>query len=146
MDPMTLNSTTFFVIYSLETTKVTGVYSSTSPEFLDLVISSNAWRGTAYGEQYMTATTPSNNIYARETMDQLHRTILKARNGGEHQAIKRLVNALPLNAPPFITSPYFNHNVYSWGDEKIFNSFDRWVLCLGGVVNTIASNHVLSSQ
>ena len=38
--------------------------------------------------------------------------------------MKRLVSGVPHNPQSFYTTPYFDHNLFSW-DDKLINAYDR---------------------
>ncbi|KAJ3397366.1 phosphatidylinositol-4- kinase [Lobulomyces angularis] len=120
--------TVFFVIYSLISTRVIGVYESSSLEFLKIYEKSDCFRGLAHDEDAFLNTTFSNNKYARDIVYQHMYTVKKARNGGAVQAVKRVLATLPLNPQSFFDGPYFDHNIYHF-DDKVINSIDRSRIC-----------------
>jgi len=126
-EPIT-NQIVFFVVYSLQSTQVTGVYESSSPELFTLYNNSDNFRGNAFNENEFLPTTVSNNKYARDITEQHMYTVKKARNGGAIQAMKRVLATLPMNPQSFTPSPYFDHNIFHY-DEKVITSLDRSRSC-----------------
>ncbi|KAL2914408.1 acid phosphatase det1 [Polyrhizophydium stewartii] len=116
--------TSFFAIYSLDTTQVLGVFENNSQELFEMFEKWDCFRGTAYNNPIQLATRPSNNEYARELVRRHMYTVRKARNGGFSQAIKRVLSSLPINAQSFSDSAYFDNSLFSY-DDKALNSCDR---------------------
>ncbi|KAJ3282010.1 acid phosphatase det1 [Borealophlyctis nickersoniae] len=114
----------FFVIYSLETTAVLGVYENCSETLLKMFQQWDCFRGLPYDDPVQFVTSPSNNQYAREAVAKHMHAVKKAKNGGAAQAIRRVLSALPINPQSFVDSPYFDHSLFSY-DEKTINSCDR---------------------
>eukprot|EP00842_Homolaphlyctis_polyrhiza_P001977 jgi/Hompol1/2780/HPOL_000792-RA len=123
MEPST-GHTSFFVIYSLETSKVIGVFEGNSQELFDMFDTCDEIRGASYDEPLMMNTRPSNNEHARELVRKHMYAVRKARNGGVAQAIKRILSLLPINAQSFSDSPYFDHSLFLY-DDKTLNNCDR---------------------
>lgn len=65
--------------------------------------------------------------YSKQQMEKTLRAIKKARNGGLHQAIKRVLNGVPICGQLVSESPYFDLNLYSF-DEKVVGGVPRYYL------------------
>lgn len=112
----TSNFTSFFVIYSLATTQVIGVYENGSQEMLQYFMAWDALRG-----QHISSTLSnpvshvSNSKYAHDALSKTMFAIRKARNGGYTQSIRRVLSNLPFNPQSFSESPYFDLDLFSFG-------------------------------
>ncbi|KAJ3311437.1 acid phosphatase det1 [Boothiomyces sp. JEL0838] len=116
--------TAFFVFYCLESKQVVGVYENSSPELLKMFESNPCFTASSFPDDENLTTTVCNNKYARELIKKHIYAVLKAKNGGKSQSIKRILSALPINPQSFSESPYFNLDLFSF-DEKVINSCDR---------------------
>ncbi|KAJ3325347.1 acid phosphatase det1 [Boothiomyces sp. JEL0866] len=116
--------TAFFVFYCLESKEVVGVYENSSPELLRMFETNPCFTVPSFPDEQNNITTVSNNKYARELIKKHMYAVLKAKNGGKSQSIKRILSALPINPQSFSESPYFNLDLFSF-DEKVINSCDR---------------------
>ncbi|TPX72402.1 hypothetical protein SpCBS45565_g00512 [Spizellomyces sp. 'palustris'] len=124
IDSATSSHTSFFVIYSLATTKVLGVYENTSEELLKLYEDWQVCSGTPYNQSGFSISNPTNSLFAREEHSRRIRAVQKARNGGPVQAVKRVLSGLPFNDQQFVDSPYLDHELFSY-DDKAINNVDR---------------------
>ncbi|KAJ3268835.1 acid phosphatase det1 [Terramyces sp. JEL0728] len=120
--------TAFFVFYCLDTKQVQGVYENSSPELLHLFETNPCFTSSSFPDDQTTITTVCNNKYAKELIKKHMYAVLKAKNGGKSQSIKRILSALPINPQSFSESPYFNLDFFSF-DEKVINSCDRLRNC-----------------
>ncbi|TPX44184.1 hypothetical protein SeLEV6574_g04662 [Synchytrium endobioticum] len=123
VEPTTTTSS-FFVIYSLVTTQVIGIFDNASGSLLNALESWDSLRGVPYSDPIQFVSSIANNDYARETVWKHMYAVKKARNGGAAQAIKRILSQLPMNPQSFVETPYFDQGLFSY-DEKLINSSDR---------------------
>ncbi|KAI9204104.1 De-etiolated protein 1 Det1-domain-containing protein [Polychytrium aggregatum] len=119
--------TSFFAIYSLETTHIIGVYESNSEELLSMYEKWNCLQSSSSALPLRTTphsfiTNPSNNEYARDALRKQIHSIRKARNGGMIQANRRVLQALPVTAQCTTPSPYFDHSIFSYDEKAITNT------------------------
>lgn len=114
------NYTAFFVVYSLRSTQVLGVYENSSTEFLQLYLK--------FDFRTSGLNSPSRNKYSRLLIDQTLYSVSKARNGGYSHAVKRVLSSLPANHQSMTTSHLVDQNIFSY-DEKYINMLDRLKVC-----------------
>ena len=76
------SSPIFFVIYSLITTQVLGVYEQSSEELFNILFSSDGFMGSADGGPVQRISCPANDPHARETVLRQMLAVKKAKNGG----------------------------------------------------------------
>ncbi|GAM21243.1 hypothetical protein SAMD00019534_044180 [Acytostelium subglobosum LB1] len=120
------NQISYFVVYNLHTTEVIGVYENSNKEF--------AKTFEQFCEHFRACSCPSglikfrstcsNNIYVREHLLKQKMAVINARYGGETQAVKRILSALPFSPQSWNESPYFDKYLFSY-DEKIISSTER---------------------
>jgi hypothetical protein len=126
-----LNSqTSFFVVYNMYSTEVIGVYENTNKEF--------AQTFEQFCEHFRACSRPtglikyrstcSNNSFVREHLMKQKVAVMNARNGGETQAVKRILSALPFSPQSWSESPYFDKSLYNY-DEKVISSTERPKQC-----------------
>lgn len=124
------NQTSFFVVYNMYSTEVIGVYENTNKEF--------AQTFEQFCEHFRACSRPtglikyrstcSNNSFVREHLMKQKVAVMNARNGGETQAVKRILSALPFSPQSWSESPYFDKSLYNY-DEKVISSTERPKQC-----------------
>lgn len=119
-----MTHTSFFVMYNYKTTEIDEVFDNTSLELLDIYKRSSMLVGNISDDSSQYLSSPGNNIYAHDLMEQLMLAVRKARNGGSELAVKRVVSGLPHNSQSFFETPLFDHSLFLW-DDKIVSSYDR---------------------
>eukprot|EP01133_Synstelium_polycarpum_P017954 gene17954-21420_t len=120
------NQICFFVVYNMHTTEVIGMYENSNKEF--------AKTFEQFCEHFRACSCPSglikfrstcsNNIFVREHLMKQKLAVVNARYGGETQAVKRILSALPFSPQSWNESPYFDKYLFSY-DEKIISSTER---------------------
>jgi len=120
------NQTAFFVVYNMYTTEVVGVYENSSKEF--------AQTFEQFCEHFRACSCPSglikyrstcsNNGFVRDHLLKQKMAVMNAKNGGETQAVKRILSALPFSPQSWSESPYFDKSLYNY-DEKLISSTER---------------------
>ncbi|EFA85055.1 hypothetical protein PPL_02051 [Heterostelium album PN500] len=120
------NQISFFVVYNMHTTEVIGVYENSNKEF--------AKTFEQFCEHFRACSCPSglikfrstcsNNIFVREHLMKQKLAVVNARYGGETQAVKRILSALPFSPQSWNESPYFDKYLFSY-DEKMISSTER---------------------
>lgn len=124
------NQTSFFVVYNMYSTEIIGVYENTNKEF--------AQTFEQFCEHFRACSRPtglikyrstcSNNSFVREHLMKQKVAVMNARNGGETQAVKRILSALPFSPQSWSESPYFDKSLYNY-DEKVISSTERPKQC-----------------
>lgn len=124
------NQTSFFVVYNMYSTEVIGVYENTNKEF--------AQTFEQFCEHFRACSRPtglikyrstcSNNSFVRENLMKQKVAVMNSRNGGETQAVKRILSALPFSPQSWSESPYFDKSLYNY-DEKVISSTERPKQC-----------------
>lgn len=124
------NQTSFFVVYNMYSTEVIGVYENTNKDF--------AQTFEQFCEHFRACSRPtglikyrstcSNNSFVREHLMKQKVAVMNARNGGETQAVKRILSALPFSPQSWSESPYFDKSLYNY-DEKVISSTERPKQC-----------------
>jgi de-etiolated-1 len=100
--------TAFFVVYGILTTEVLAIYENSSPELLQYYLNYDDLLGVSdHSDQISLAHGPSNCQFEREYIQKQMYAVIKAKNGGEAQAIRRILSALPSNAQSVSSSPYY---------------------------------------
>ena len=118
--------TCFYVLYSLSSTEVVGVFENGSTDMLALWESYDCLRGVSFPlDPFHSISTVSNNKYARSNMWKGINGIRKAKNGGHAQSIKRVLTFLPQNPQSYSESPYFDLDLFSY-DEKVVSPMERF--------------------
>ncbi|KYR01750.1 hypothetical protein DLAC_11493 [Tieghemostelium lacteum] len=120
------NQICFFVVYNIETSEIIGVYENSNKEFANTF--------EQFCEHFRACSCPSglikfrstcsNNSYVREHLVKQKLAVVNARYGGETQAVKRILSALPFSPQSWNESPYFDKYLFSY-DEKIISSTER---------------------
>eukprot|EP01132_Coremiostelium_polycephalum_P007974 gene7974-9808_t len=120
------NQICFFVVYNMYTTEIIGVYENSNKEF--------AKTFEQFCEHFRACSCPtglikfrstcSNNSFVREHLIKQKLAVVNARYGGETQAVKRILSALPFSPQSWNESPYFDKYLFSY-DEKIISSTER---------------------
>ncbi len=67
-------------------------------------------------------TLPSNNIHARQILQRQIKNLSKLNNNTD--LTKCILSELPLNSQSYTSSPYLDHNLFSY-DMKLISNFDR---------------------
>jgi de-etiolated-1 len=116
----------FFVVYNMYSTEVLGVYENSSREFAQTFEQfCEHFRACSYSEGLIKyRTTCSNNGFVREHLLKQKMAVTNARNGGEMQAVKRILSALPFSPQSCSESPYFDKSLFNY-DEKLISSTER---------------------
>jgi len=127
----TTNHTAFFVVYNIHTTEIVGVYDNTNKEF--------AQTFEQFCEHFRACSCPnglikyrstcSNNDFVREHLMKQKLAVASGKNGGETQAVKRILSALPFSPQCWNESPYFDKSLFSY-DDKIISSTERPKPCV----------------
>jgi de-etiolated-1 len=120
------NQTAFFVVYNLQSTEIVGIYENYSKEF--------AQTFEQFCEHFRACSCPnglikyrstcSNNSFVREQLLKQKMAVMCAKNGGEAQATKRILSALPFSPQSWSESPYFDKSLFNY-DEKVISSTER---------------------
>ncbi|KAI9105750.1 De-etiolated protein 1 Det1-domain-containing protein [Phlyctochytrium arcticum] len=111
-----------FVIYSLLTTSVIGIFDTGSEEFLEYHEKFQVGMGTLYNLHGRAYPNVSNSIFARCAFRRSMCSVAKAKNGGRLQAVSRILAALPRNEQTVIDSPYLNCDLYKFNDKYLSDS------------------------
>lgn len=136
--PVILNESAvpfFFVLYDTKTGTVLNILKNTSSEMLKIYenlqdyfslstldgFSTNNEQ-EAYGSTFNFHTLPSNNLYANQLLARHIKMILKTNTTNE--MIKSLLSQLPISSQSFTTTPYLDHNLFSY-DEKLISNLER---------------------
>jgi len=116
----------FFVVYNMYSTEVLGVYENSSREFAQTFEQfCEHFRACSYSEGLIKyRSTCSNNVFVREHLLKQKMAVANARNGGEIQAVKRILSALPFSPQSWSESPYFDKSLFNY-DEKLISSTER---------------------
>lgn len=119
--------TAFYVFFSLETTDILAIYESNSQQLLEVYLHLDIFRAESFGDKQIPIfySAPSNCEFARESVQKLMLTVLKAKNGGHAQSIRRILSNIPLNPQCFSSSPYYDTKLYAF-DDKIVNSWEKF--------------------
>lgn len=123
------NTPSLFVVYNMDTTEITGVYEHTSPQLLEIMENfhdhfRNSWRHL----QPQFPSSPSSSIYARRIQQMFKTTLIVAKNGGQREAISRMLTQLPISAQSYSCSPYLDHALFSY-DDKWISQLERPKTC-----------------
>ncbi|KAI1301659.1 DET1 -like protein [Halotydeus destructor] len=109
-----------FMVYNFETTQVIETFQNTSTQLLDLVEKfCDYFRNPSVINESSIISSPQNNIYARQIHVRYKQTIISARNGGQGEAVKRILAILPISAQSFTSSPYLDWSLFSYDDKWI---------------------------
>lgn len=116
----------FFVVYNIYSTEVLGVYENSSREFAQTFEQfCEHFRACSYsGSNIKYRSTCSNNVFVREHLLKQKQAVANARNGGEVQAVKRILSALPFSPQSWSESPYFDKSLFNY-DEKLISATER---------------------
>ena len=112
-----------YVIYSIISTEILGVYNNGSEELLEFFLAWPQISPLIHGS-VPTVTCPQNSEFARLAFLKSMENIINARNGGGNNAIKRGVGSLAYNAQSFLITPYLDHSLFGY-DDKLINIIDR---------------------
>lgn len=120
------SQTAFFVVYNMYTTEVVGVYENTNKEFAETFeqFCEHFRASSCPAGSIKYRTTCSNNSFVREHLMKQKMAVMTAKNGGETQAVKRILSALPFSPQSWSESPYFDKSLYNY-DEKVISSTER---------------------
>ncbi|XP_054160783.1 DET1 homolog [Oppia nitens] len=109
-----------FVVYNINTSCVISVFENTSEELLQLFESfCDLFRNCSLQSSQQLICSPSNNIHSRLLQQRFKQTIVNARNGGQTEAVRRLLAQLPISAQSFTCSPYLDLSLFSYDDKWI---------------------------
>jgi hypothetical protein len=116
----------FFVVYNMYSTEILGVYENSSREFAQTFEQfCEHFRACSYsGSNIKYRSTCSNNVFVREHLLKQKMAVANARNGGEMQAVKRVLSALPFSPQSWSESPYFDKSLFNY-DEKLISATER---------------------
>lgn len=116
----------FFVVYNMYSTEILGVYENSSREFAQTFEQfCEHFRACSYsGSNIKYRSTCSNNVFVREHLLKQKMAVANARNGGEMQAVKRILSALPFSPQSWSESPYFDKSLFNY-DEKLVSATER---------------------
>lgn len=114
------NMPSLFVVYNMNTTEILGVYAHTSPELLQLMENfHDHFRNSWLHLQPQFPSSPSSSIHARQIQQMFKWTLIVAKNGGQREAISRMLTQLPISAQSYTPSPYLDHALYSYDDKWV---------------------------
>lgn len=109
-----------FMVYNFTSTKVVAIFENTSPELLDLLEKfCDLFRNGSLPCEAALTCSPSNNVHARLIQQRYKQTIVNARNGGQVEAVKRLLAQLPISAQSYTSSPYLDLSLFSYDDKWV---------------------------
>jgi hypothetical protein len=116
----------FFVVYNMYSTEILGVYENSSREFAQTFEQfCEHFRACSYsGSNMKYRSTCSNNVFVREHLLKQKLAVTNSRNGGELQAVKRILSALPFSPQAWSESPYFDKSLFNY-DEKLISATER---------------------
>ena len=110
----------FFAVYNMITTEIKGVYENSSEELLQYFEDYNDHFRNALPHQVAQFTcSTSSNIYSRYNQCRFKSTIINAKNGGQKEAVKRLLAQLPISSQSFSSSPYLDLSLFSYDDKWV---------------------------
>lgn len=109
-----------FMVYNFVSTKVVATFDNTSQELLQLLENfCDYFRNGSLPCIAALTCSPSNNTHARLTQQRYKQTIINARNGGQTEAVKRLLSQLPISAQSYSSSPYLDLALFSYDDKWV---------------------------
>ena len=110
-------------------TQILGVYEHTSPELLHLMESfQDHFRNSWLNLSPQFPSSPSSSVHARRVQQMFKWTLIVAKNGGQREAISRMLTQLPISAQSYSCSPYLDHALYSY-DDKWVSQLERPKTC-----------------
>lgn len=116
----------YFVVYSLSSSEVVGVFDNNNEEFLKMYLKSPQLAGIKSLRKHSqnTLSAPCNSKFALESALKQINFAIKSRNGGPTSAIRRTLSHLPLNEQCVYESPYLDVELFSY-DERYVTANDR---------------------
>uniref|UniRef100_A0A0B6ZDW5 Uncharacterized protein n=1 Tax=Arion vulgaris TaxID=1028688 RepID=A0A0B6ZDW5_9EUPU len=126
-DPFNMPS--LFVVYNMNSTEILGVYEHTSPELLELMENfHDHFRNSWLHLQPQFPSSPSSSVHARRIQQIFKWTLIVAKNGGQREAISRMLTQLPVSAQSYSCSPYLDLALFSY-DDKWVSQLERPKTC-----------------
>ena len=129
----------YFVLYNIKTAKILNIAENTSDKMLKILenfqdcFSLTALDGSFstcskmdssfYGNSFNFHTLPSNNSFSRQSL-QHHLQNISKFNNNKNALTMCLLSQLPISPQTFISTPYLDHNLFSY-DEKLISNLER---------------------
>ena len=105
------------------------MYEHTSPELLEIMENfHDHFRNSWLHLQPQFPSSPSSSIHARRIQQMFKTTLIVAKNGGQREAISRMLTQLPISAQSYSCSPYLDHALFSY-DDKWISQLERPKTC-----------------
>ncbi len=125
----------YFVLYDIKEAKILNILRNTSTQLVDVYESLQDYFSLTAAETFTNRTDqdmfcptfnfhtlPSNNIYANQILQRQIKNLSKLNNNTD--LTKCILSELPLNSQSYTSSPYLDHNLFSY-DMKLISNFDR---------------------
>lgn len=125
----------YFILYDMQETKILNILRNTSTQLVEVYENFQDYFSLASLETFTNTTDrehsgcsfnfhtlPSNNIHARQILQRQIKNLSKLNSNTD--LTKCILSELPLNSQSYTSSPYLDHNLFSY-DMKLISSFDR---------------------
>ncbi len=123
------NMPSLFVVYNMTTTQILAVYEHTSPELLRLMENfQDHFRNSWLHLSPQFPSSPSSSLYAQRIQQMFKSTLIAAKNGGQREAISRMLTQLPISAQSYSPSPYLDLALFTY-DKKWVSQLERPKTC-----------------
>ena len=113
----------FFVLYNIKNAEIVNIFRNNSAQLLHAYESfQDYFTLTTLDTNFTFHSLPSNDMYARQQLEQNIKNIKKFNN--HNDVVKYLLTQIPISAQSYSVTPYLDHSLFTY-DDKYISSFDR---------------------